>query len=225
MNLNKHFEFFNPLKIKENRINVNIIGVGAVGSFIALQLAKLGVPEIIIWDFDTVDDHNITNQVYNFNDLNKKKVDALEEHLLAQNPAIKITKKGKWNPGDAVSGVVFLEVDSMKIRQAFVDDNQYNDLLLAVIDARIGLATGEVHFTYWKNEEMVEHYSEKVHAFDDSQASVAVSACGTVLSVSPSVLIAASEAVGCFINLINGEENRTYTTFDAFKGKMNSLNI
>ena len=63
MNLNKHIEFFDPSKLKEKNIDINIIGVGAVGSYIALQLAKLGVEKIIIWDFDVVDEHNITNQV------------------------------------------------------------------------------------------------------------------------------------------------------------------
>jgi len=225
MNLNKHMEFFNPVKIKEQRLDVNIIGVGAVGSFIALQLAKLGVPKLIVWDFDEVDDHNITNQVYTFNDIGKPKTDAIEEHLKAQNPEIEIVKKGRWNPGDPISGIVFLEVDSMKVRQAFCEDNEFNSEIKAIIDARIGLATGEVNFCYWNDEESQKRYINKVNAFSDDEASVTVSACGTILSVSPSVLIAASEAVASFINFINNERNNSYFTFDAFKGKMASLNI
>ena len=48
MDLNKHIEFFNPEKLKDKNIDVNIIGVGAVGSYIALQLAKLGIEKLII---------------------------------------------------------------------------------------------------------------------------------------------------------------------------------
>ena len=62
MDLNKHIEFFNPEKLKDKNIDVNIIGVGAVGSYIALQLAKLGIEKLIIWDFDVVDEHNITKK-------------------------------------------------------------------------------------------------------------------------------------------------------------------
>ncbi len=225
MNLNKHLEFFNPMNIIKKNIEVNIIGIGAVGSFIALQLAKLGVPRLTLWDFDTVDDHNITNQVYCFNDIGKKKTDALEEHLKAQNPEIEIVKRDRWNPGDAVSGVIFLEVDKMDVRQAFVDDNQYNPMIQAVIDARIGLATGEVHFVDWTDTDAVEHFIEKVNSFDDAHASVKVSACGTTLSVSPSVFITAAEAVAIFIKFINGDKCCKYTTFDSFLGKMASLDI
>ena len=126
MDLNKHIEFFNPEKLKDKNIDVNIIGVGAVGSYIALQLAKLGIEKLIIWDFDVVDEHNITNQVYDYEDLNLPKVDALEKHLKRSNPEIKVIKKGKYSAGMPISGIVFLEVDSMKVRQEFVDDNTLN---------------------------------------------------------------------------------------------------
>ena len=81
MNLNKHIEFFNPAKL--NNYEIHVIGVGAVGSYIALTLAKLGIKKLYIWDFDTVEEHNITNQVYNYNDLGKPKTLALKSHLEA----------------------------------------------------------------------------------------------------------------------------------------------
>lgn len=55
MNLNKHREYFDPEKIREAKVPIHIIGVGAIGSHIAIQLAKLGIEEITVWDFDTVD--------------------------------------------------------------------------------------------------------------------------------------------------------------------------
>ena len=225
MNLNKHLEFFDPDKIKANKLNINIIGVGAVGSYIALQLAKLGVSEIAVWDFDTVDDHNIANQVYTLNDLNKAKVDAIEEHLKESNPDIIVHKKGRWNPGDIVSGIVFLEVDSMAVRQAFCEDNEYNNGLKLVIDARIGLESGEIHCCNWTDYDQVQNYINKVNSFDDSEASVTVSACGTTLSVSPSVYLAAAMAVSCLINYINNKELKTYIAYDAFGYLMKGVNI
>lgn len=225
INLNKHMEFVDPNKLKENKLNVNIIGVGAVGSYIALQAVKLGIPELTIWDFDTVDDHNITNQVYTFNDVNKLKVDALEEHLMASNPDLILHKKGKWNPGDPVDGVVFLEVDSMKVRQAFVEDNEYNDLLKLVIDARIGLETGEVHCCKWDDDDSRENYINKVNSFNDDDANVTVSACGTTLSVSPSVYLSAATAVATLINFINKKDLVNYVAFNAFDFLMKGRNL
>lgn len=225
MDLNKHLEFFNPSKIKEKHLDVNIIGVGAVGSYIALQLAKLGVEKLIIWDFDTVDEHNITNQVYDYEDLDMFKVDALEKHLKRSNPDIEIIKKGRYTAGSTISGIVFLEVDSMKVRKEFVEDNRYNSEIEMVIDGRIGLSTGEVHCISWSDDNMVDKFETKVNNVTDENVSVRVSACGTTLSVSPTVLVTAAEAVKCMINFINEIPNTMYIAFDAFDSKMRGLNI
>ena len=69
VNTLKHIEFFNPNKVKNKE--VHIIGVGAVGSFIALTLAKLGLQKLTIWDFDTVEETNVANQVYTQKDVGK----------------------------------------------------------------------------------------------------------------------------------------------------------
>lgn len=224
MNLNKHLEYFNPANIASNRLAVNVIGVGAVGSYIAIQLAKLGLAEITIWDFDTVNDHNITNQVYTVNDIGVPKVDALEKHLLASNPNMIINKKGKWSPEDVVEGIVFLEVDSMKVRKEFAEANEYNNALHLLIDARIGLETGEVNACDWTNYEQVETYIAKVNSFSDDEASTVVSACGTTLSVSPSVYLSAAMAVATMINYINKHEIKTFIAFNAFEHLMKGLN-
>ena len=201
ININKHMEFFNPIVLKN--IDVNIIGVGAVGSWIAIQLAKLGVQRLTIWDMDEVDDHNITNQVYTFNDIGKKKTVALKEHLLENNPEMEVTCKGRY-VGQPIKGVVFLEVDSMEVRKDFAEANQYNEALRLVVDGRIGLSSGQVYVVDWKKEDFVNQYIDSVSSFTDDEISVPVSACGMILSVSPSVFMVAAEAVAALINYCNG---------------------
>lgn len=225
MNLNKHLEFFDPKIIEDLNIPVHIIGVGAVGSNIAVMLAKLGLNEITIWDFDTVCDHNITNQAYTFKDIGKSKVDALENILADSNPGINVYKRGKWDAGQFISGIVFLEVDSMQIRKEFAEANEFNAQLLLVIDGRIGLETGEVHLINWQDEETVDGYIEKVNSFDDTQTVARVSACGTTLSVSPSVYLTAASAVSAFINFLHKEKLPTYVGFNAFTYNMKGRNL
>lgn len=212
MNLNKHIDFFNPTELAGK--TVNIIGVGAVGSYIALQLAKLGISNLTIWDFDTVEEHNITNQIYTRNDLGKKKVDALEEHLKASNPSINIIKKGKYE-NQKLSGIVFMEVDSIELRHDIALYNQYNQNIELVIDGRIALETGVVYTVDWLNEAEVENYINLTD-FKDSDVIVPTSGCGTTLSVSPSVLLTASYAVSSLINYCKGEKTPNVVNFDAF---------
>lgn len=219
MNLNKHVEFFNPENIEKFSVDINIIGVGAVGSWIAIQLAKLGIKKLILWDFDTVDDHNITNQAYTFKDIGMKKTDALEKHLLDINPDIKIEKVEKYTADSVVTGIVFLEVDTMKVRQEFVENNQYNTLIKYLIDGRIGLCDGQVYVVDWANDIKVSNYVTRVNAFNDDQTMVRVSACGTTLSVVPTVLETAGKAVASFINMINGTNPAFLIGFDSFEYK------
>jgi len=56
---------------------VGIIGAGSIGSWTALSLAKMGVEDITVWDFDTIEEHNGPNQMYKVEDDGRPKVEAL----------------------------------------------------------------------------------------------------------------------------------------------------
>ena len=53
LDIRRHMELFNPEKFT---LPVHIIGAGATGSWLALSLAKLGITNITVWDFDVVAD-------------------------------------------------------------------------------------------------------------------------------------------------------------------------
>ena len=52
MNLAKSAEFFDPSQVKEK---INIIGCGSVGSTIAELLARFGLTNVNLYDFDVVE--------------------------------------------------------------------------------------------------------------------------------------------------------------------------
>ena len=51
-----------PVEILDEPIN--IIGAGAVGSFTALTLAKMGFAQIAVWDDDVVSEENLNAQFF-----------------------------------------------------------------------------------------------------------------------------------------------------------------
>lgn len=218
LNIVKHVEFFNPFKLRNKEIH--IIGVGAVGSFIALTLAKLGIPKITIWDFDTVDEHNITNQVYTTKDIGKPKVEALKQHLLDNNPNMEVITKGKYT-NQNLKGILFLSVDSIKLRYDILSNVQYNPFIELVIDGRIGLEKGQVIATDWKLSDLIKNHIE-LSNFKDNESDAPVSACGTTLSVMPSVQCTAQFAVAQLINFVNNKKINQLTQFDAFDFKIYS---
>lgn len=97
--------------------NVTIIGTGAIGRQVALQLAAIGVSKILLIDFDTVEPENLAAQCFYESDLDKPKVDAVADVCLAINSEIEIkTTNRKFSNLMFTEGVVFCCVDSIETR-------------------------------------------------------------------------------------------------------------
>lgn len=212
MDLNKHIDFFNPRELIKEEIH--ILGCGALGSNVALQLAKLGLEKLIIWDYDTVEAHNITNQVYDSSDIGKLKVEALKKHLLLQNPNMEVITKGKYT-GQILKGIIIFCIDSVETKHKIADKNRFNIAIKLIIDGAIGLSTGQVYSVNWSSQKIVNDYIEQIN-FKDNEVQVPVSACGTTLSVSPSVLVTASFMISALINYAKGKQNPFLVLLDAF---------
>ncbi|RLC33911.1 ThiF family adenylyltransferase, partial [Candidatus Shapirobacteria bacterium] len=69
-----------------------VIGVGAVGRQVALQLATIGVPHLVLVDPDTVAVENLAAQGFNEADLGKLKVEAVAATCSQANSAVCIEK-------------------------------------------------------------------------------------------------------------------------------------
>ena len=70
---------------------VGIAGCGGLGSNAAVALVRAGVGSLVLADFDRVEESNLNRQYYFQTDIGKKKVEALSRHLLAINPAVRLT--------------------------------------------------------------------------------------------------------------------------------------
>ena len=221
MNLNKHLEFFNPVSYTKP---IHIIGCGAIGSNVAVMLARLGVERLCLWDFDTIESKNITNQAYRHQDIKKLKTIALKEILKEINPSIKITLKNKGYNKEHLTGAVFMLVDDIELRKSFVTHWQSNPFIDYVFDARMRLTDGQCYAAKWTDRKHQEALLNSMQ-FSKAEAKKAtpVSACGTELSVNPTVYMLAASTVSNFINAINGKELGTVILLDAFQHTTNKF--
>lgn len=74
-----------------NESKVVIVGLGGLGSGVAQILARMGVGNIILFDKDKVQEHNLSRQqLYTLEDVDKFKVSACKKHLEEINSQIKI---------------------------------------------------------------------------------------------------------------------------------------
>lgn len=69
---------------------VGIAGAGGLGSNIAIALARIGVGQLIIADFDLVEPSNLNRQQYFIDQIGQPKVTALKDTLARINPGVKI---------------------------------------------------------------------------------------------------------------------------------------
>lgn len=66
--------------------HIAVVGLGGLGSNIAVALTRLGVGHLYLYDFDKVELSNLNRQYYFLGDIGKYKADALVAHLRQINP-------------------------------------------------------------------------------------------------------------------------------------------
>jgi len=95
-----------------------VVGVGAIGRQVALQLTAMGIPWLQMVDFDTVDASNLASQGYLENDLGKPKVEATTLLCKQINTGVEIHwVKQPFRRSMEIGNVVFCAVDRIHTRR------------------------------------------------------------------------------------------------------------
>jgi len=186
----RHQKLFSPTEFAPRR--VDIIGAGATGSRIALGVAKLGVENIHVWDFDTVAKHNIANQIYGDSDVGVLKVKALASIILA-TIGLKIEVHAEKVDGTQQLGdVVFVLTDTMESRKAIWEKGlKFKLRTKLVIETRMGTDNARIYTVNPNKLAHVKGWEQTLYTSAESE----VSACGTKTSVGPTAEIISGLAV------------------------------
>lgn len=205
---------FDPSKQKSQII---VIGVGSVGSFVVLNLAKLGFNNITVIDFDKVEAHNIPNQFYRMSDVNKLKTVALKEvvedytGVKIKTMDVEVDEKFDFTDLVDLNTIVIMSVDTMEARKTIF--NGVMELPVMLLDTRMGGDAYQI-FTYdMTNKDDIKKCSE------DLDAATAETPCGEK-SVIYTILSIASETC----NIIK-QIDRSEDYFKTIKRDMKSLKI
>lgn len=201
----------NIFKPEEFKTPIHIIGVGATGSWIAISLAKMGIENLFIYDFDEVGMHNLPNQCFTLRDINNNKAKSMR-NLINLFTGYKIKARDvKVEGGDVLQGIVFVLTDTMKSRQEIyyksIKNNPNIDLM---IETRMDLRGGRIYVIDPKDREQTKLYEETLYGDSESE----VSACGVSQTVLPSALGITSHAIWKFLNFVNDEEIINETILD-----------
>lgn len=132
---------------------VCIVGWGGIGSAVGLFLAKMGVKHWTIYEFDEVEHHNLSNQLFPNDSIHKRKIDVAVEEIRRYSPSpseVEIDARGvKFERGSDFNGsdAVISCLDNMEARRV-VWDAVKAEFPSLYIDTRMG---GEVAKVYALN--------------------------------------------------------------------------
>lgn len=199
----RHLSVFKPHQFGDTQ--VDIIGCGATGSKIAMSVAKLGVENIHLWDFDRVEDHNIANQIFGIPDVGRLKVEALADIIKTATATEVKVHNEKVDGSQDLGRVVFLLTDSMKSRKEIWENGlKYKMRTDLMIETRMGADSGRI-YTVNPNYPLHIDRWEAASAYGDDEAEV--SACGASTSVGPTADLIAGYAVWQMIRWASIEQN------------------
>ena len=95
-----------------------VIGVGAIGRQVALQLAAMGISWLELVDFDYVEESNLASQGYLEHDLGRPKVQATADLAQQLNREFKVHEvNDRFRRSVDIGNVVFCGVDKIDVRR------------------------------------------------------------------------------------------------------------
>jgi molybdopterin/thiamine biosynthesis adenylyltransferase len=148
---------------------VMMIGVGGIGSNVALGIGRMGCQCLWLIDPDKVEMHNLGNQFYSLRDvqLSLPKVYALKGHLRRMTlpgllPVIRCTVGcATRNPFD-YQGIVITAPDSLEVRKDVFAGCRMNAGVKLYIEAAAGHRLGVVYALDPRNPEHVRAYERTI---------------------------------------------------------------
>lgn len=153
---------------------VTIVGAGAVGGYVAHTLAKMGVREIMVYDADYVESHNIPMSVYRPDDLDRSKVGALRD-IVEDASGVVIDARPKHYEGEPLRDAVVCSVDNMEARQLVWKNVKMRPEVEILIDTRTAEELISVFSINPCDPEDIEYYE---HYLSYSSKEAAHPMCG-----------------------------------------------
>ena len=148
---------------------VTLVGAGGIGAIAAVTLAKMGVSELTLFDFDQVSDENIATQFYRRFDVEKPKTTALSailsEFADTRLRAYSVPFVEDTHPDRFSNPIIISAVDSIASRKRIWEAVCYEEFLW-YLDARMG---AEVFQLYAVSGADYDWYDQMLGEQDDSQ--------------------------------------------------------
>ena len=193
----------NPPNLTDKLLNarVGIAGCGGLGSNAAAALARMGIGELVLADFDIVEPTNLNRQNFTAEDIGLAKVTALSRYLQKINPVISI-KPFEQRITDKNIPVIF---DKCQIVLECFDQAQEKKMLVETLLSKLPevkvVAASGVAGLRDANDVKTKKINSRLWLCGDGETGLEP---GIGLTA-PRVLIAAGHQALCAVRIINGD--------------------
>lgn len=206
MDFNRQVNLLNPSSIN---YGVTIIGCGATGSEIAMQLVQMGVgddyngSELILYDGDVVKEHNLPNQIFLQEHIEMNKAEALKDIIqkkVGNSIKVKaIPEMFDYELDTINSKVVFLLTDTMKSRQEIYRSRIKNNINIEMLfETRMGLRTGMIHSLDPRRTADTDRWEQTLYS-DEEASDSETTACGTSQTANSTAKMISTMVVGQWV--------------------------
>jgi hypothetical protein len=167
-------EWYNEIQ----KQRVILAGCGGIGSWTILQLARMNPAALFMYDDDTVEQANMSGQLYCQDDIGKAKVDAMADMIKSYTTMRNIYAiKDKFTRNSEAGDVMICGFDNMEARRIFF--TAWNNRVMAkpeeerkkclYLDGRLSIDTLQVFCITGDNDWAMAEYADK-YLFTDAQA-------------------------------------------------------
>lgn len=221
----RQMSFYSP----NSAHKVLVIGAGSIGSYIVFGLARMGVKNITVVDFDNVENHNLPNQFFSEQQLPEQngtllKVIALESSLRQFMPdtmaSVKLRVVAKPieecinEINDVEYTAIFTAVDKMDVRKYVWNQIQNRNLRTKyLIDPRVGGLYANIFSLSWDSLSAMQVYEKNL--WDDSE--IEELPC-TARSIIDTTFTVAGECISRFRQAVAGKLSVIWTFHDYAHG-------
>lgn len=189
----RHLQAFDPQQWGQRRVDV--IGVGATGSRVALHLAELGVTNLHVWDDDCVERHNLANQAYGIQHIGMPKVEAIQQVIQDKAGETIHIHNQKVDGSQVLGEVVFLLTDSMDSRiQIWAEGIKGKLRIKLLVETRMGLNEGRIYAFAPANPSHAEAWEKTLYLKEEASPSE----CRASQSIADTAAVVAGIAVSRF---------------------------
>lgn len=196
-----------PRKVRElGKRSVAIVGVGAVGSFLADHLARAGVGRLHLIDFDLLRPGNCIRHLVGYDYVGRKKTKAVRKQITKQqfmDPASIATSEVKLGPDLAAELLVEADV----VVDATADDN-VRELLVhlhnaastqgidsTVVSVAVHRSGGIIRSDRWQRGD--QNILAPIPEHPDGELELREGGCGDPVSPTPAVAVVEAAGLAC----------------------------